>query len=66
MHWIALPLPQWSRESPAGALLAEADAAGWWALRFTPRVVVLGALVGRPRSLAGTDPCGLGAGSGGR
>lgn len=43
MHWIALPLPQWGSEGPAGAgaLLALADAAGWWALRFTPRVVLV-------------------------
>ncbi len=43
MHWIALPLPQWGSEGPAGALLpgAEADAAGWWALRFTPRVTLV-------------------------
>ncbi len=48
MHWIALPLP-WSDEpaalpgtgmgtdKSAGALQA---AAGWWALRFTPRVAL--------------------------
>ena len=48
MHWIALPLP-WSDEAAAlpgtgmgtdksaGALQA---AAGWWALRFTPRVAL--------------------------
>ena len=39
MHWIALPLPPGNSE--AGAMLAEAGAAGWWALRFTPRVVLV-------------------------
>ena len=48
MHWIALPLP-WRDEpaaSPAntGAAAAAgtmaAPAAGWWALRFTPRVAL--------------------------
>lgn len=47
MHWIALPLP-WSAELSApsvpyapsgGAVLAAA--AGWWALRFTPRVALV-------------------------
>lgn len=41
MHWIALPLPRWGSEGSAGAVLAEADAAGWWALRFTPRVALV-------------------------
>lgn len=49
MHWIALPLP-WRDEpaaSPAntGAAAAAgtmaAPAAGWWALRFTPRVALV-------------------------
>lgn len=51
MHWIALPLP-WHDESAAppgtGAEMgAAADAAalsaaaGWWALRFTPRVALV-------------------------
>ena len=41
MHWIALPLP-WSAEASAqhGAAV-QAAAAGWWALRFTPRVALV-------------------------
>lgn len=41
MHWIALPLP-WSAESsaPHGGSV-QAAAAGWWALRFTPRVALV-------------------------
>lgn len=41
MHWIALPLP-WCDEpvaSPGAAV--QAAAAGWWALRFTPRVTLV-------------------------
>ena len=41
MHWIALPLP-WCDEAsapPAGAV--PTAAAGWWALRFTPRVALV-------------------------
>ncbi len=40
MYWIALPLP-WCGDAsaqPAGAV--HAAAAGWWALRFTPRVAL--------------------------
>ncbi len=41
MHWIALPLP-WSAESSAPAMsAAQTAAAGWWALRFTPRVALV-------------------------
>lgn len=43
MHWIALPLP-WCDEAsapPAGAV--HTAAAGWWALRFTPRVALVDA-----------------------
>ncbi|MVT28944.1 hypothetical protein GO496_12060 [Acidovorax citrulli] len=36
MHWIALPSRQ--DELPPGM---PAAAAGWWALRFTPRVALL-------------------------
>ena len=41
MHWIALPLP-WCDEPAAipGAAM-QAAAAGWWALRFTPRVALV-------------------------
>ena len=49
MHWIALPLPLWAsdtRAAPAHAhaaahlsSLVHTEAVGWWALRFTPRVV---------------------------
>ncbi|SEA41673.1 Y-family DNA polymerase [Acidovorax soli] len=41
MHWIALPLP-WCDEpaAPPGAAV-QAAAAGWWALRFTPRVALV-------------------------
>ena len=41
MHWIALPLP-WCDEpaAPQGAAVHTA-AAGWWALRFTPRVALM-------------------------
>ncbi|RZJ60763.1 MAG: DNA polymerase Y family protein [Acidovorax sp.] len=39
MHWIALPLPRWQADVPAG--LADATAVGWWALRFTPRVALV-------------------------
>lgn len=41
MHWIALPLP-WCDEpaAPPGAAVQTA-AAGWWALRFTPRVALV-------------------------
>ncbi|MBD9391154.1 DNA polymerase Y family protein [Acidovorax sp. ACV01] len=43
MHWIALPWP-WCDESslPPGASV-QAAAAGWWALRFTPRVALVDA-----------------------
>lgn len=43
MHWIALPLPHWGNEGAEGPSLAgaDADAAGWWALRFTPRVALV-------------------------
>ena len=41
MHWIALPLPCWDAEVPAS--LADGGAAGWWALRFTPRVALVDA-----------------------
>ncbi len=41
MHWIALPLP-WCDEPAATPGAAEhAAAAGWWALRFTPRVALV-------------------------
>lgn len=41
MHWIALPLP-WFAEAPAAASAGSApEAAGWWALRFTPRVALV-------------------------
>ncbi|WP_298207737.1 DNA polymerase Y family protein [Acidovorax sp.] len=52
MHWIALPLP-WQDEPEAGradtglrsgagmAVAAPNAAAGWWALRFTPRVALV-------------------------
>lgn len=43
MHWIALPLP-WCDEAsapPPGAV--HTAAAGWWALRFTPRVALVDA-----------------------
>lgn len=42
MHWIALPLPFGAGDvkADAPAALANADAAGWWALRFTPRVAL--------------------------
>ncbi len=36
MHWIAWP---WPSAEPAPGV--PADAAGWWALRFTPRVARL-------------------------
>ncbi|RQO81547.1 DNA polymerase Y family protein [Acidovorax sp. FJL06] len=42
MHWIALPLPRWEADAPAAPpALADAGAAGWWALRFTPRVALV-------------------------
>lgn len=40
MHWIALPLPPCAGDDGA-ALMPHAEAAGWWALRFTPRVVLV-------------------------
>ena len=56
MHWIALPLP-WATDGAPGAALpphatgpgapsaawvdARPEAAGWWALRFTPRVALV-------------------------
>ena len=41
MHWIALPWP-WCDEpsGPVGGTV-KAAAAGWWALRFTPRVALV-------------------------
>ena len=39
MHWIALPLPPCAGDP--SAVLADTGAAGWWALRFTPRVVLV-------------------------
>ncbi len=39
MHWIALPLLPGAGDNPAAP--ACTDAAGWWALRFTPRVVLV-------------------------
>ena len=44
MHWIALPLPGDTGAAPAhlrAFSLAHTEAAGWWALRFTPRVALL-------------------------
>ena len=41
MHWIALPLPWCDEASAPSAGAAQAAAAGWWALRFTPRVVLV-------------------------
>ena len=38
MRWIALP---WPRPDEGPAPGAEAAAAGWWALRFTPRVALV-------------------------
>ena len=39
MHWIALPWP-W-RDEPALGSCRLSAAAGWWALRWTPRVVLV-------------------------
>ena len=41
MHWIALPLPWCDEASAPSAGAVQAAAAGWWALRFTPRVVLV-------------------------
>lgn len=41
MHWIALPLPWCDEASAPSRGAAQAAAAGWWALRFTPRVVLV-------------------------
>ncbi|MDA8521182.1 Y-family DNA polymerase [Acidovorax sp. NCPPB 4044] len=38
MHWVALPSPHAEEALPPGV---PAAAAGWWALRFTPRVALL-------------------------
>ena len=41
MHWIALPLPWCDEVLAPSAGAAQAAAAGWWALRFTPRVALV-------------------------
>ncbi|MFN4118812.1 DNA polymerase Y family protein [Acidovorax sp.] len=42
MHWIALPLPCLDEPAPApDSGEAQAGAAYWWALRFTPRVALV-------------------------
>ena len=47
MHWIALPLPQWAIDQgavqPMTPVPLGPETAGWWALRFTPRVVLVDA-----------------------
>ena len=41
MHWIALPWPWCDEPSVPAGSTAKAAAAGWWALRFTPRVALV-------------------------
>ena len=43
MHWIALPLPWCDEASAPPAGVVHTAAAGWWALRFTPRVALVDA-----------------------
>ena len=41
MHWIALPWPWCDEPSVPAGSTAKAAAAGWWALRFRPRVALV-------------------------
>lgn len=43
MHWIALSLPWCDEASAPPAGVVHTAAAGWWALRFTPRVALVDA-----------------------
>ena len=41
MHWIALPWPWCDETSASSTGAVQAAVAGWWALRFTPRVALV-------------------------